>query len=229
MSDEQAPATEQVEEPTQEETGGIDWKKRYEDLRPQYDRVQNEYSRYQDPEYRQQLFTELAEEQGYALPGPDELYEDPTEQLRAELRAELQQELSKRDQADLHKQAVLYAQDYADAKLDEIGVDKKQYGEDADKIREWIETKATAMPALQDEHGFVVPDIEAAYEEYKALVNAEKKRWGNTKTGVVAASEGQANTGVPSWKNEQDPDKRREMRNAWAQEQLELRRQAHLQ
>jgi hypothetical protein len=221
MSEQAESPVEETEEPTQEETGGIDWKKRYEDLRPQYDRVQNEYSRYQDPEYRQQLFGELAEEQGYALPGADELYEDPTEQLRAELRAELQQELSKRDQAAQHEQAVLYAQNYADVKLNDLGVDN-------DKIREWIETKATAMPALQDEHGFVVPDIEAAYEEYKELLNVEKKRWGNTKTGVVAASEGQANTGVPSWKNEQDPDKRKEMRNAWAMEQLELRRQAEL-
>jgi hypothetical protein len=218
MSEQAEPATEQVEEPTPEDAGGIDWKKRYEDLRPQYDRVQNEYSRYQDPEHRQQLFAELAEEQGYSLQGSDELYEDPTEQLRAELRAELQQELSKRDQAVAHAKAVEYAQTYADSKLDALGVEDET-------VRGWIETKATAMPALQDEHGFVVPDVEAAFEEYKTLINAEKKRWGNTKTGTVAATEGQANTGVPSWKNEQDPDMRKLMRDAWAMEQIQLRTQ----
>jgi hypothetical protein len=216
MSEQAEPATEQAEEATPEE-GAVDWKKRYEDLRPQYDRVQNEYSRYQDPEYRQQLFTELAEEQGYTFDNTDE-YLDPTEQLRAELKAELQQELSKRDLAKQHEEAILYAQNYADEKLDALKV------EDA-VIREWIETKATAMPALQDENGFVVPDVEAAYEEYQALINAEKKRWGNTKTNVVAASEGQSNTGVPAWKNEQDPDKRKLMRDAWAMEQIQLRTQ----
>ena len=216
MSEQAESATEQIEEPTQEDAGGIDWKKRYEDLRPQYDRVQNEYSQYQDPEYRQKLFAELAEEQGYTLGGSDEVYEDPTEQLRAELRAEFQQELSKRDQAVAHEQAVQHAQNYADTKLNELKVEDET-------VRSWIETKAASMPALQDEHGLVVPDVEAAYEEYKALINAEKKRWGNTKTGTVAASEGQSNTGVPSWKNEQDPDKRKLMRDAWAMEQIQLR------
>jgi hypothetical protein len=215
MTEQVESAEEQVSEATPEEQGAVDWKKRYEDLRPQYDRVQNEYSRYQDPEYRQQLFQELAEEQGYTFDTQDE-YLDPTEQLRAELRAELQQELGKRDLAAQHETAILYAQNYADEKLDALGV------EDA-VIREWIETKATAMPALQDEQGFVVPDVEAAYEEYQSLINAEKKRWGNTKTDVVTASEGQSNTGVPAWKNEQDPDKRKLMRDAWAMEQIQLR------
>jgi hypothetical protein len=217
MSEQAESPLEETVEPTPEDAGGIDWKKRYEDLRPQYDRVQNEYSQYQDPEYRQQLFAQLAEEQGYTL-GGDDVYEDPTEQLRAELRAEFQQELSRRDQATANEQAVLYAQNYADNKLNELGVEDET-------IRNWIETKATAMPALQDEHGLVVPDIEAAVEEYKALINAEKKRWGNTKTGAVAASEGQSNTGVPAWKNEQDPDKRKLMRNEWALEQIQLRTQ----
>ena len=216
MSEQAESAEEQIEEPTQEDAGGIDWKKRYEDLRPQYDRVQNEYSQYQDPEYRQKLFAELAEEQGYTLGGTDEVYEDPTEQLRAELRAEFQQELSKRDQAALHAQAVEHAQNYAETKLNELGVEDE-------KVREWIELKSTAMPALRDEHGNVVPDVEAAYEEYKDFVNTVKKNWGNTKTGTVAATEGQSNTGVPAWKNEPDPDKRKLMRDAWAHEEV-LRR-----
>lgn len=218
MSEQAEPATEQDVEPTQEDAGGIDWKKRYEDLRPQYDRVQNEYSQYQDPGYRQELFAQLAEEQGYTLGGDDEVYEDPTEQLRAELRAEFQQELSKRDQAKAHAEAVAIAENYAETKLDALKVEDE-------KTRDWIALKATAMPALQDEHGNVVPDVEAAYEEYQALVNAEKKRWGNTKTGTVTASEGQSNTGVPSWKNEQDPDKRKLMRDTWAMEQVQLRMQ----
>jgi len=218
MSEQAESPVEEAVEPTPEDAGGIDWRKRYEDLRPQYDRVQNEASQYQDPEYRKQLFQELAEENGYTLGGPDEVYEDPTEQLRAELRAELQQELSKRDQAAAQADAIAYAEAHAESKLDELKVQ-------SEKARDWIALKATAMPALRDENGFVVPDIEAAYEEYTGFINDVKKSWGNTKTGAVAASEGQANTGVPAWKNEQDPDKRKLMRDAWAMEQIQLRMQ----
>jgi len=206
----------ETEEPTPEDAGGIDWRKRYEDLRPQYDRVQNEYSQYQDPEYRKQLFAQLAEENGYTLAGDDEVYEDPTEQLRAELRAEFQQELSKRDQARADAEAAAIAEHYAETKLDALNVNDQQ-------IRSWIELKALTMPGIQDENGHVVPDVEAAYEEYKGLINAEKKRWGNTKTGAIAATEGEANTGVPAWKNEKDPDKRKIMRDEWAHEQVRLR------
>lgn len=214
MADQAEPANEQ-EEPTQDDTGGIDWESRYNNLRPQYDRTQNELSQYQDPEYRQQLFQELASEFGYSFDGSDE-YVDPTEQLRAELRAEFQQELSARDQRAALEGAANHAMEFADRALDKLKVEDE-------KVREWIETRATAMPAIHDDEGFVVPDIEAAYKDYQDLINAEKQRWGNTKQGVVAATEGQSNTGVPNWRNEQDPHQRKLMRDAWAMEQVQLR------
>jgi hypothetical protein len=215
MSDQQEPLETESEEPTPE-TGGIDWRKRYEDLRPQYDRTQNELNQYSDPEYRQQLFSQLAEEQGYEFGTEDESH-DPTEQLRAELRQEFQQELSKRDQTLANERAAMLAQNYAESQFAALDIPEKS------KARDWIETKAMAMPGIHDEFGNVVPDIQAAHLEWVDAMNEVKQGWGNTKRNTVVATEGLENTGVPTWRNEQDPDKRKLMRDAWAHEQIELR------
>jgi len=214
MSDQQDPQAGSEPTPTEEL-----YQKRYNDLRPEYDRTQNELNRYQsDPEFRKQLFEELATEQGYEFDNSTDENYDPLEQLRAELRSEFQQTLTQRDQELSLREQAAYAQQHANTQLNSYGVED-------DTVRSWIETRALAMPHLQDEEGHVVPDIEAAYKEYEQMMNAHVSDWGNTKRTTVAATEGQSNTGVPSWKNEEDPDKRREMRNAWAVEQMALRTQ----
>ena len=74
MSDQQEPIEAQeatpdtgTPEPTETPTPDV-FETRYNELRPQYDRTQNELHRYQnDPDFRQQLFAELAAENGYEL------------------------------------------------------------------------------------------------------------------------------------------------------------------
>ena len=69
------------------------YQKRYNDLRPEYDRVQNELRKYNDPEQRRQTFDQWAEEFGYTLDEGEQdytEYDDPVEALRAELAAERQ-------------------------------------------------------------------------------------------------------------------------------------------
>jgi hypothetical protein len=219
MSDELTPAEEQ-ETPAPEETASVetpvvDWEKRYSDLRSEFDRRNQQYT---DPEYRQQLFGELASEYGYQIPQDEAAeqytYEDPTDQLRAELM-KMREEFQSYTQQQAHQQQVAIAEAYAESRLDDLGVQD-------DRKREWIATRATAMPAIQYE-GHVVPDIEAAYQEYQELVKAEQQAWAQSKQAPHVAASGQENTGVPAWSD--DPRERAEQRIAWATEQHMLRQQ----
>jgi hypothetical protein len=183
-------------------TDGVDWKKRYEDLRPQYDRTQNELQRFQtDPEYREQLFNDLASERGYELPTGEPEYDyeqDPAEAVRAELNT-LKQEWQNFTAAQQQQAAISAAEAYSESKLDELGVENE-------KQREWIVSRATAMPALQHE-GFIVPDVEAAFSEYKELIGFEQSSWAQSKRDVpFTPTGGQENTGVPAMPT--DPDER---------------------
>ena len=93
MTDQQEPIEAQEATPdtgTPEPTESVQndvFEQRYNELRPQYDRTQNELHRYQnDPEFRAQLFQELAAENGYELESEQEPeYDDPYEKTQAEL------------------------------------------------------------------------------------------------------------------------------------------------
>jgi len=193
----------------------VDWKKRYEDLRPQYDRIQNQYNQYEDPQYKEQKFKEWASEFGYEIEDTDtEVYDDPADQLRAEI-AELKSNFQNYTQQQTQAQEVQIAHSYADRELEKLGVTDERVGT-------WIKSRATSMPAIQYE-GHIVPDVQAAYEDYKELVNIEKQSWANSKQTSHVETGGRENTGVQTWQNESDPIKRSEMRQAWQIEQMQLR------
>jgi len=195
----------------------VDWKKRYEDLRPQYDRIQNQYNQYEDPQFKEQKFKEWAADFGYEIDeGTEtEVYDDPSEALRAEIAAQ-RQEFQQFKQELTQSQQVQIAESFADRELDKLGVQDE-------RVQEWIKTRATAMPAIQYE-GHIVPDVQAAYDDYQELMNAEKERWRQSKQTTHVQPGGQENTGVQNWSD--DPVERAQQRQAYMIEQANLRAQA---
>lgn len=222
MSDQATPVEpdEAATDATAAAESAIDWQKRYEDLRPQYDRVQNEASRLQDPGYRQQLFQELASENGYQLEdaAPEEVYDDPYQQMQARMDA-YEQKFEQYTTAQQHQQQVAIAEAYAENQLDELGIPD---GKEHKTKRDWIISRATSMPAIQYE-GHVVPDVQAAYQEYTELVKAEQQAWAQSKQAPHVSAAGRENTGVPAWSD--DPRERAEQRQQHMLEQISLREQ----
>lgn len=225
MSDQQEPIEAQeatpdpgtpVTEPTAAEANVFE--QRYNELRPQYDRTQNELHRYQnDPEFRQQLFEELAAENGYELDAGEPEYDDPTEALQAKLDALEQWKTSFEENQAMQRQAQI-AEHYSENKMTEFGIPAE--GDDAELQRNWIVTRAMALPAVQDQHGNIVPDIDSAYAEFRRIVPAAPQARPEV---PFTPQGGQENTGVPAWSD--NPIERRAQREALMLQRLEQMRQ----
>lgn len=236
MSDQQEPIEAQDEatptgtpetvEPTEQQL--VDHEKRYNDLRPIYDRTQNELHRYQnDPEFRQELFRELAAENGYQL-GEDtgeEYYADPDEELRRELQ-ELKQWKEEYVMTQEQREQAAIAEHYSENKMTEFGIpddnDRSLSQEDretAELTRNWIATRAMALPGVHDQFGNIVPDIETAYAEYRRMVPAAPPEPTTRPEVPFTPQGGQENTGVPAFSD--NPIQRRAQREALMLEALE--------
>lgn len=172
----EAPVTQE----TPQDTGSVvDWKKRYEDLRPEFDRRNQRLSELealeqglQDPETLTQILSELGytddDDEGYGDEGPD-LYSE-VEALKQELAQ--QKELSQREQLTVQEHA------YIDDELEAIQEATGQKLTDKEAIRIGQESQS-----MRDENGF--PDVRAAYEEWNAfkqeLIEQERENWIQTK------------------------------------------------
>lgn len=163
-------------EPAPEGTPGaqqeIDYRKRYEDLRPQFDRTAQERAALaaemervtSDAEYQRQLM----ESWGYAVEDPP--VTDPTDELRQQL-SELQEwksNLTAEQQQAQQLQAL-------NASVDE---QFRALGDDIDKdTREWIESKALTINPRDDG----MPDIAGAHKAFTEWELARQKAWQQTK------------------------------------------------
>src|SRR5881394_3057475 len=139
-------APEATEAGTTNAEESVDWKKRYEDLRPQYDRIQNQYNQYEDPQFKEQKFKEWATDFGYEIDEgtePEVTYDDPSDALRAEIE-ELRSNFQNYTQQQTQAQKAYIAESYADRELNRLGVEDE-------RVQTWIKTRATAMPAIQYE------------------------------------------------------------------------------
>lgn len=235
MSDQAAePIVEATPDTGTPETGGQSaeqtdaFEQRYNELRPQYDRTQNELHRYQnDPAFREQLFNELATEFGYEMDAgePEDEYLDPDEATQRELQELKQWRDSFVTQQEQQQQAAI-AEHYSENKMTELGLaDDKDRNlpqterEQAELQRNWIVTRAMALPPIQDQFGNVVPNVEAAYQEFRRIVpEAPQPR---AETPFVPQG-GQENTGVPAMSK--DPIERRMQREQIMLQLLEQQR-----
>jgi len=184
-----------------------DFRKRYEDLRPEFDRKSQALSQYEqlveglqsdDPDTR----ASAAQALGLEFVDPDEV-EDPDDDVDPSDRrlTALEQRIAEREQREAEtaqqaEEAVLIeqAEQSIERELDAIG------GLDADQ-REWIVNQSLLLAPT--EQGF--PDIPAAHVKYQAFISAEKKRWAQSKQGAVVSPVGTSATQAPDL---DDPEQR---------------------
>lgn len=170
-------ATTSTEAQEAAEQAVVDWEKRYNDIRPQFDRVTGRNS---ELEQREQWFNLLAtsedpdtrrqaaEALGYEVEGDDEPQE-PDAQLAQRLE-KLEQTLSKQAEDAQQNARIAQVEQHVDTAL--AGLD----GLD-DSDRDWVVARAVALPPT--EAG--MPDIAAAHAEFVALEGRLKQRWATTK------------------------------------------------
>lgn len=146
------------QEDTAEDTGVVDYRKRYDNLLPEYTRKSQRLA-----ELEAQLEQQAPEED-------DDEFEyvdfDPNE-LRRLARKEAESLLAERDRVQREAKA---EEDYVNAEIERLEKELKEDFTDG----EWDYLGQTAA-ALRDEHGR--PDVQRAYEHFNGLLEGRKKKW----------------------------------------------------
>jgi hypothetical protein len=164
--------------PAPEGTPGneVDYRKRYDDLRPQFDRTAQEAAALRtemervtgDPDYQRQLMAQW----GYEVEDLDPRETDASNELRSQL-AELQEWKTNltAEQQQAQQERLLQAS------LDEQfrAIDPK--GELDKDTREWLEAKSITLNPRDDG----MPDIAGAYKAFADWRLADQKKWQQTK------------------------------------------------
>ena len=143
-------------------------------------------------------------------------YDDPDEALRAELTELKTWRDGYVEQQQMQHQAAI-AEQYSESKMTEFGIPAE--GDDAELQRNWIVTRAMALPAVQDQHGNIVPDIDSAYAEFRRIVPEAPQARPEV---PFTPQGGQENTGVPAWSD--NPIERRAQREQVMLQRLEQMR-----
>jgi hypothetical protein len=182
----------------------INWQKRYEDLRPQFDRTNQQLAQLNDEEYRKQLMAQW----GYEVEDapPEQEWVDPTDELRQELN-ELKQWRDQRTQAEQEQEQLQRITASVDDQFKAAQADLDP------ATREWVTTRALNMDPREDG----MPDIAGALEAYGAWVEGQQKQWEEARRKPRAPripSGGQEGTSAPDLND-------REARRAHMAEQLD--------
>ena len=168
----------------------VDWQKRYEDMRSEFDRRGTRLSELQQ---QAQLLEALQsgdadlQRQAYAALGleivddaADDTYADPQDQLAQRLEA-LEAQIQQRDQQAQQATQIAQIEQHVEQQL--AGLD----GLD-DSDREWIVNTAVAMPPTPEG----MPDIQAAHEKFVAWETARQQKWRESKRAPSIKAGGQA-------------------------------------
>lgn len=190
-----APQNTHTPPPAPEGTPGeqqqIDWQKRYDDLRPQFDRTAQERAALaaevqrvsSDADYQRELMASW----GYEV--DDGTPDDPTDELRQQL-SELQQWKSSltAEQQQAQQERALQAS------IDEQFRAIDPNGEFDKATREWLEAKSITVAPRDDG----MPDIAAAHKAFTDWELARQKAWQQTKRRAPhIPAGGSAGTNVP--------------------------------
>lgn len=208
--DEQAPTGDTPDAETKVEAvePAIDWQKRYEDLRPEYDRTTQRASQYEqlvnalrdgDPDTRAEAARLLDLE--FVTEENDGSFEDPSDEALTRVAALEAQLAAQRDeqQSQAH---LAHVETAVETQLDSIdGLDEGD--------KDWIVSRAISMPPTSDG----LPDIQAAHQELVARDEARLKQWAATKRAPSFSPGGQAGTQTPNLDNEAE-------RVAWMTQRL---------
>lgn len=165
----EAPEAASQETPAPVET--TDWQKRYEDLRPEYDRGQQRLSQFEefyaqlaDPETQAEALRALGLEleQEEAEEGDD--YIDPDDRF-AKIEDYITQQETARQEAEVEK----LERQYIDQELSAL---EEEHGELDDTQRDFLRKIALAY---EDDEGF--PDVASAYEAAVTYSKASQQRY----------------------------------------------------
>jgi len=203
MADPVTPEAEEPQVPVEPGPGepgtpGVDYQKRYDDLRPQYDKTYQELQAERqwkeavrnDPEARAQFLQEL----GYVIeeePG-EVLSDDPVEALRQEFST-LKEQWQAEQQAAAEQQQLAQAMQAGEA---HIAQEFNQISRTdlTDEDQAWIISRALSLPA--DQAG--LPDIKTAFKEFEAFEERRMKQWAASKRTTHRVSpSGGAGEAVP--------------------------------
>lgn len=191
-------AVEGAEEGAATQQQEIDYAKRYNDLRPEFDRTTAKLSQAElrEEAYKALLYSDdqdtrqkAAQALGIELADDEDdgtQYDDPTEALRAEFD-QLKQTVTGDRSARQEQEQIAALEAAADASMDALKVP-----EDAE-LRDWLVRYAVASPATPN--GTL--DIEAAYKEFGRLMDAQKKTWADTKRTHAFSPGGGEGTQAP--------------------------------
>jgi hypothetical protein len=190
---EQAPGTAQEQQPA-----GDPYEKRYNDLRPQFDRTTQELSEIKqqqqlyeialtttDPDTQRQALQQL----GYDV--PDEVEdvepaewtddEDPLADVRQEL-AELKQWRDQNQSQAQEAAGFEFLMGHINNEVERLGMDKLD-----EATRQLVLSQALASPGVPAPPGAPhdeLPNVEAAWKQFQAWRDEEQKRWAKTKSSA---------------------------------------------
>jgi hypothetical protein len=175
------------EEPASESTDSQpteDYQKRYDDLRPQYDRTMSELQQHKEflgqlanPETQAEALRQLGLELDQQEAPDDDEYVDPEERLNSQLE-QVQNWIQAQEEERDHQELIELQAQYLDQNISAI---EKQHGQLSDGEKE-----AIALLALELEDDGGLPDVNAAYEKLVAAAEARSKRYIESKKAPKA-------------------------------------------
>jgi len=189
----------------------IDWQKRYEDIRPEFDRTNQALSQYQslvdglqseDPDTRAEAALALGFE---LVDGAEEEVDEPVDQDTELARqvAELNQWRAQQQQDATEQQQLAQVEAHVDAQMGALeGLDEAD--------RDWVLSRALALDP--DDQG--MPDVRAAFADLVARDTRKQQAWGKTKKAPSISAVGQEGTQAPNLDNDHE-------RQQWMAERLE--------
>lgn len=180
---------------------GIDYEKRYSDLRPEFDRTKQQLAQYEelvtglssdDPDTRARAAQALGLE--FVQDDVEDTPDETANPLETRLEA-LERQLAEQAAAVEQQQFLERAQAHVDAQFQAL-----PDLEEADK--EWVIARALELPA--DPNG--LPDIQAAHQALRDYQTELQKRWVSSKKAPHVSPVGSQATSTP---NLDDPNERR--------------------
>jgi hypothetical protein len=177
--------------------GQANWEERYNNLQPAYTQATQRLSDYEawanaldsDPDVQTDTFRNLADRIGVQkalelLGYSDEDQEDPDPTSAQEQRlAALEQRLEQQQAEASESQTLASMEQYVEGWFDQAPEKLSKQQQD------WIISRAVTLP---DRDG--APDLEGAYEEFKALLGESQKAWLKSKRNAVHAPQGTPGT-----------------------------------
>jgi hypothetical protein len=196
------PANGEEDKPT------VDFEKRYNDLRPEYDRANQLLAAARGehgPEAQVQALQQLGVNVQQEAEEEDDPFEDPDERTQREV-AELREKMQQREEAEEWAQFEQLEGEFVNSTLDQLEQDENL--KLSSKERKWIETQGKANRLESGE-----PNLQGAFDDLKGIKSAARDEYLASKKQATKAPAGAVGEDKIDLS---DKDKR----NQWMAEQI---------